>query len=65
MLQNVLPLIKRAITDAPEAVFDVLCNIRLAGFNKRSVGSNSPAVRASNETVIGKVGLAGDPLGHV
>jgi len=60
MLQNVLPLIKRAVTDA-----DVLCNIRLAGFNKRSVGSNSPAVRASNETVIGKVGLAGDPLGHV
>src|SRR5665213_502710 len=61
---NVFISVKRAVTNAPEITFNVLCGVRFAGFNKRGVGGDSPAVPASNETVIGKIVLTGDPLGH-
>jgi hypothetical protein len=44
--------------------YEILSDVRFAGFNKRPVGDNLPTVGTGKQTVIGKVVLDGDPLGH-
>jgi len=56
--------VKRAVSDTPEIVFDVLCNVRFAGFDKRGVGDNRATVSTGKETVIGKITLAENVIGH-
>ena len=60
---NVFLSVKRAVTDAPEIVFDILCNVRFAGRDKRGVGGDSPTISAGHDTVIDKIVLVGDPSG--
>jgi hypothetical protein len=43
---------------------EILCNVCFAGFNKRPVGDSRSTVLTGKQTVIGKVVLDGDPLGH-
>jgi hypothetical protein len=61
---NVSISVKKVITNTPEAIFDVLCGVRFAGFDKSGVGRNSSALRASNETVIGQIVIAEGTIGH-
>jgi hypothetical protein len=59
---NVSLSVKRVV--ASKAVFNVLCNVRFAGLNKGRVGDSSSATRTGKQTVIGKIILDGDSLGH-
>ncbi len=68
MTVKIGPLVFTASLFARQVVgtfeYEILSDVRFAGFNKCPVGDNHSAVEASKQTVIGKVILDGDPLGH-
>ena len=45
-------------------VYEIVCLCRFSGFDHWGVGKCSTTRSAGNKTVIGKVTLAGDPIGH-
>jgi hypothetical protein len=45
-------------------VYEIVCLCRFSGFDNLGVGKRSTTRSAGNRTVIGKVTLAGDPIGH-
>ena len=61
---NVLLSAKRVVSSTPEIVYDILCNVRFAGRDKRGVGGDCPTISTGHNTVVDKIVLAGDSLGH-
>ena len=45
-------------------VYEIVCLCRFSGSDNLGVGKRSTTRSAGNKTVIGKITLAGDPIGH-
>jgi hypothetical protein len=56
--------VRPVVSASPETAYEVLCNTRFTGFNNFRDGRDSITIRTGEQTVIGKIVVVKDTLGH-
>jgi hypothetical protein len=55
---------RKLISDSPGITYEIVCLTRFTGFDKLSIGTDRTAVSTGKQTVIGKITIAEDVIGH-